>query len=317
MTTAITVSNLVHSFGSRRAVDGLTFEVNRGEVFGLLGPNGAGKTTTVRLLNGLYHPDSGAVSVLGLDPARDGKAVRTRAGVLTETPALYERLTAYQNLAFFGNLADMQPADLKSRIQELLAFFGLENRAQEKVGAYSKGMKQRLALARALLTRPEVVFLDEPTSGLDPESALQVRELIDTIRRRDGHTVFLCTHMLSEAERLCDRVAILNSGRLLALGTLADLSRRLEPGLRVEVGLLQPLATRFDLAALPGITQVSFDGTGIHFQAQEEDCIPAVVAALVQSGAQIVRLQPETASLEDVYFKLQQQSRDEKRNGVS
>jgi len=317
MTTAITVNNLVHSFGPRRAIDNLSFRVDRGEVFGLLGPNGAGKTTTVRLLNGLYHPESGSVQILGLDPAQQGKAVRTRTGVLTETPALYERLTAYQNLAFFGKLADMQPADLHARIAELLTFFGLEKRAAEKVGAYSKGMKQRLALARALLNRPEVVFLDEPTSGLDPESAQQVRELIETIRRRDGHTVFLCTHMLSEAERLCDRVAILNSGRLLALGTLAELSRRLQPGLQVEVGLLQPLASPPDLGALPGIDNVTFNGVELCFRAQSEAQIPAVATALVQSGAQIVRLQPEAVSLEDVYFQLQQQSRDEKRNGAS
>ena len=169
METAISVNHLVHSFGERRAVDDLTFEVGRGEVFGLLGPNGAGKTTTVRLLNGLYQPSGGVMRILGLDPAARGQEVRARTGVLTETPALYERLTAYQNLEFFGRLADMKPTDLKQRIAELLEFFELEKRANDKAGTYSKGMKQRLALARALLTRPEVVFLDEPTSGLDPE----------------------------------------------------------------------------------------------------------------------------------------------------
>jgi ABC-2 type transport system ATP-binding protein len=286
-------------------------------VFGLLGPNGAGKTTTVRLLNGLYHPTSGSVRVLDLDPFQEGKSVRSRTGVLTETPALYERLTAYENLAFFGKLADMPAADLNARIAELLAFFDLEKRANEKVGTYSKGMKQRLALARALLNRPEVVFLDEPTSGLDPESALQVRELIETIRRRDGHTVFLCTHMLSEAERLCDRVAILNSGRLLALGTLAELRQHLSPGQWVDVSLLQPLSSVPDLSRLPGVSQVSIDGTCLRFMVQNESAIPAVATALVQAGAQIVRLQPETVSLENVYFALQQQSRDENRNGVS
>ncbi len=309
MPPTITVQHLVHAFGERRAVDDLSFEVGRGEVFGLLGPNGAGKTTTVRLLNGLYHPTAGAISILGLDPAAHGQEVRARTGVLTETPALYERLTAWQNLEFFGRLADMRPADLKRRIAELLAFFGLEERAHDKAGTYSKGMKQRLALARALLTRPEVVFLDEPTSGLDPESALQVRELIDSIRRRDGHTVFLCTHQLTEAERLCDRVAILNSGRLLALGTLEELGRRLSPGLWVEAAFLQPLSPQPDLSRLPGVLSAAFDGARVRFQVEGESAIPGVVTALVQSGAQLTRLQPEQISLEEVYFTLQEQSR--------
>ena len=309
METAISVNHLVHAFGERRAVDDLTFEVGRGEVFGLLGPNGAGKTTTVRLLNGLYQPSGGEMRILGLDPAARGQEVRARTGVLTETPALYERLTAYQNLEFFGRLADMKPADLKQRITELLAFFELEKRANDKAGTYSKGMKQRLALARALLTRPEVVFLDEPTSGLDPESSLQVRELIDTIRRRDGHTVFLCTHLLSEAERLCDRVAILNSGRLLALGSLEELSRRISPGLWVDAGLWQPLAVRPDLLGLPGVLEAAFEDGRVRFQVQDESAVPGVVTALVQAGAKLTRLQPEQITLEDVYFKLQEQSR--------
>ncbi len=309
MQTAILVQNLTHNFGDRRAVDNLTFEAPRGEVFGLLGPNGAGKTTTVRLLNGLYEPSQGSVSILGLDPTKKGQAVRARTGVLTETPALYERLTAVQNLDFFGCLAGMQTADRKARIQEMLAFFGLEARANDKVGAYSKGMKQRLALARALLHRPEVIFLDEPTSGLDPESALQVRELIDSIRQRDGHTVFLCTHMLNEAERLCDRLAILNSGRLLALGSLHDLVQRLNPGLWVEISLWQPLAVQIDLGALPGVIQAEFAYQRARLRVEREEHIPGVLSALVQAGAQLTSVQPEKITLEDVYFKLQEQSR--------
>ena len=309
METAMSVNHLVHAFGERRAVDDLTFEVGRGEVFGLLGPNGAGKTTTVRLLNGLYRPSGGRDAHPRPGSGCQGQEVRARTGVLTETPALYERLTACQNLEFFGRLADMKPADLKLRITELLAFFELENRANDKAGTYSKGMKQRLALARALLTRPEVVFLDEPTSGLDPESSLQVRELIDTIRRRDGHTVFLCTHLLSEAERLCDRVAILNSGRLLALGSLEELSRRVSPGIWVEAEFWRPLAVRPDLAGLPGVLEVSFEEMRVRFQVQEESAVPGVVTALVQAGAMLTRLQPEQITLEDVYFKLQEQSR--------
>lgn len=310
METIVSVQQLVHTFGERRAVDGLTFEVGRGEIFGLLGPNGAGKTTTIRLLNGLYRPRSGTMRVLGLDPVSAGKLVRARTGVLTETPALYERLSAYQNLAFFGRLAGMEPADLKQRIEELLAFFDLEKRAHDKVGAFSKGMKQRLALARALLHRPELIFLDEPTSGLDPEAALQVRELIESICRRDGHTVFLCTHILSEAERLCSRVAILNHGQLVALGSLEDLSRRLHEGLRVHIAFLREFTPPADLLRLPGVRRVEGVPHGVDLEVAGEWAIAGVVTALVQAGAQVVRVEPEKMTLEDMYFKLQEQSRE-------
>lgn len=311
MQTAISASNVTHAFGARRAIDDLTFEVRRGEVFAFLGPNGAGKTTTVRLLNGLYIPQSGSIQVLGLDPARQGQAVRLRSGVLTETPALYERLTARQNLEFFGTLAGMQSADLKGRIEELLAFFELDGRANDKAGKYSKGMKQRLALARAILARPEIVFLDEPTSGLDPESALQVRDLILSMRKQDGHTVFLCTHHLVEAERLCDRVAILNRGRILACGSLAELNRAYNPGMWVEVGLNAPLQRSLSAPDLPGALAVESEDHALRVRVADQEAVPALVGALVQAGAQILRVQPHTASLEDIYFKLQNMAEEQ------
>jgi ABC-2 type transport system ATP-binding protein len=310
MEPAIQATQIVHAFGPRKAVDGMSFTVNRGEVFALLGPNGAGKTTTVRLLNGLYTPTAGEIRVLGLDPARQGQAVRARSGVLTETPALYERLTARQNLEFFGTLAGMQPADLKQRIAELLAFFELEARANDRVGKYSKGMKQRLALARAILARPEMVYLDEPTSGLDPESALQVRELIQSLRQHNGHTVFLCTHHLVEAERLCDRVAIMNSGRILASGSLEDLNRAYNPGLWVSIAFFAPPPRLYSAAELPGALALEPGERGLSVQLREEAAVPALVSALVQSGAQILSVQPRTASLEDIYFKLQNQAEE-------
>ncbi|NMB88918.1 MAG: ABC transporter ATP-binding protein, partial [Chloroflexi bacterium] len=242
MENVIEVEALQHYYGRQQAIGGLSFQVHRGEVLGLLGPNGAGKTTTVRLVNGLFPPTSGHIRVLGLDPVQQGYAVRQRTGVLTETPALYERLTARQNLEFFGVMAGMPEADRQARIAELLAFFELTERADHRTGTFSKGMKQRLALARALLHRPQLLFLDEPTSGLDPEAAQQVHTLIDDVRRRNGQTVLICTHNLFEAQRLCDRLAIMNHGHLLALGTLAELRRRVTPGLWVQVELMQPLA---------------------------------------------------------------------------
>ncbi|HQP09456.1 MAG TPA: ABC transporter ATP-binding protein, partial [Anaerolineaceae bacterium] len=170
----ITARELGFSYGSRKAVNGLSFTVQPGEVVGLLGPNGAGKTTTVRLLNGLLPPSAGSARVLGYDPATEGENLRKQTGVLTETPALYERLTARQNLQFFGEMAELPQPELKARIEEVLKLFDLQGRGDDRVSTYSKGMKQRLALGRALLHNPGVLFLDEPTSGLDPEASLQV-----------------------------------------------------------------------------------------------------------------------------------------------
>jgi len=308
MEAAIQVENLTHNFGERKAIDGLSFEVRRGEVFGLLGPNGAGKTTSVRLLNGLYRPSSGSIRILGLDPAEHGREVRLRTGVLTETPAMYERLTARENLEFFGTLSGLEETDLKQRVAEMLEFFDLEKRANDKVGTYSKGMKQRLALARALLARPELIFLDEPTTGLDPESALQVRELIQSIRKRDGHTVVLCTHHLDEAERLCDRVGVMNTGRFLAVGSLSELAARFQPGLWVEVQLYQPMAVPFSGRGLPGMVAVESGFPLIRVQVEQESVIPTLVSRLAEAGAQIMRVHPQKATLEEIYFKLQQQA---------
>jgi len=227
MNPVIEVNDLQRTFGSQKAVDGLTFRVEPGEVFGLLGPNGAGKTTTVRLLNGLLPPSAGSARVFGFDPVLDGPSIRQRTGVLTETPALYERLSARENLEFFATLQNLSQPDLDRRVDDMLSFFELASRASDKVETYSKGMKQRLALARALVHQPPLLFLDEPTSGLDPEAAQQVDDLIADLGRTDGQTVVLATHNLLEAQRLCDRVAIMNHGRILALGSLKDLARKL------------------------------------------------------------------------------------------
>ena len=306
MEPVIQVENLVHRFGARAALDGLSFEVRRGEVFGLIGPNGAGKTTSVRLLNGLYRPTSGKMRVLGLDPASQGRKVRLRSGVLTENPALYERLSARENLEFFGALAGMKPADCKARVSELLAFFELDSRASERVGVFSKGMKQRLALARALLTRPELLFLDEPTSSLDPEATQQVRELIQSIRKRGEHTVVLCTHHLDEAERLCDRVAVMKAGRVLAAGSLAELSARYRPEQWLEVELLEPMTTPFSGRGVAGVLAVEFGYPLIRVKIASRAAIPATVARLSELGAPILRVQLLKPSLEQIYFQLQQ-----------
>lgn len=310
MDTVIQVNNLSHRYNSRMSVDDLSFTVQRGEVLGLLGPNGAGKTTTVRLLNGLFRPASGQMRVLGLDPLIQSDQVRRQTGVLTETPALYERLTARQNLNFFGALAEMPNDRLQERIAGLLAFFELEGRANERVAVFSKGMKQRLALARALLHQPAVLFLDEPTSGLDPEASQQVHELIAGLQKDDGQTVILCTHNLHEAQRLCHRLLIINQGRLLALGSLDELRRMVLPGLWVEIEFWQPPGGELlkSLGGRQGILQARASDAGRwQVQVAEQAVIPQIITHLAAQGAQICAVQPHQVSLEDIYFKLQNQ----------
>lgn len=310
MEKTIVVEHLSHRFNGRYALQDLSYEVGQGEVFALLGPNGAGKTTSIRLLNGLYRPTQGQIRVLGKDPGTDGSHIRQESGVLTETNALYERLTARENLMFFGRLYGLPESLLLKRTDEILRFFALKERENDRVSAFSKGMKQRLALARAFLNHPRILYLDEPTASLDPESSLQVHELIESISKNDEHTVFLCTHRLEEAERLADRVAILNSGKLLAVGTLEELGRRYNPGLWVEIDLVKTLEDANVVKQVRGVANCHVDGRNLRVQVQEEAVIPALVNTLVMNQAEILRVSPQKASLEDIYFKLQTEVRE-------
>ena len=307
MNTIIEVNNLERTFGDHKAVDGMTFAVETGEVFGLLGPNGAGKTTTVRLLNGIIPPSGGAARVFGFDPATQGESIRRKTGVLTETPALYERLSARDNLEFFGTLQEIPEKDLSQRVNEMLEFFELSARAKDKVETYSKGMKQRLAIARALIHKPPLLFLDEPTSGLDPEASQQVDDLIATLGQTDGQTVILATHNLLEAQRLCDRVAIMNHGHILALGSLKELSRKLWPVTWVDI--MFHVKPREDVAeslkAHRGVIQAMAEKGTLSVQVEKEDVIPEVVRHLVEGGESVLRVNPRDYTLEDIYFALQ------------
>lgn len=304
--SVIVTRGLTRRFGETLAVDGLTLEVQRGEVLGFLGHNGAGKTTTVRLLNGVLTPSGGEAVVLGLDPVADGPALRRRTGVLTETPSLDERLTARENLTIYADLYGVPVGEVKRRVGELLEVFGLAERADEKAGGYSKGMKQRLALARALLHRPELLFLDEPTAGLDPVAARQVLDLIQHQSRSEGHTVFLCTHNLPEAQRVCDRVAVLEHGRMVVLGAPAALGRQIGLPVRFEIETApeDTAAAQAVLRERAGLKQVSVEGSVICAQGADRDAIPDMLAALVRAGVRVYRVAPLEASLEDVYFAI-------------
>ncbi len=313
MKEIIQVENIVHRYGAKLALNGISFNVHEGEVFGLLGPNGVGKTTTIRLLNGLLNPSSGKMTVLGFDPQKQGVEIRSRVGVLTETPALYERLTAMENLQFFGSLAGMTPSSCKDRIGELLKFFNLTERTNDRVGSYSKGMKQRLALARALLIKPDLLFLDEPTTGLDPEVAKQVHDLIMDVRLKDGHTVVLCTHHLYEAERLCDRMAVMGKGKLIAMGTLDQLRAEAAPEHKTLFSFLSPISADA-LSALKkhtGVEKIEEKGQcGLLIQIKNNTITPELIYLLVKKGSSIVAVEPQQASLEEIYFRLQQRAEE-------
>lgn len=307
MEPAIVTNELTRRFGDTVAVDHLSMEVNQGEVFGFLGHNGAGKTTTVRLLNGVLNPSGGSAEILGLSPIEQGVLLRRRTGVLTETPSLEERLTARENLEIYADLYDVPLDEVSPWVNHLLDFFELADKATEKVAGYSKGMKQRLALARSLINKPDILFLDEPTSGLDPVTSRRVHELIIQMSQSQGHTVFLCTHDLAEAQKLCHRVGVMRNGRLLALGTPAELAQKYVHSLNVELEIdPDSLPTTLDLLRnWRGVDFTSRPDSHLTLQGIERADIPILLEKLVDQGVKVYKINPQEASLEDVYFALE------------
>ncbi len=297
----IQTENLTKRFGDILAVDRLTLKVEAGEVFGFLGPNGAGKTTTIRMLTALISPTSGGATVLGREIGREDGQIRRRVGILTESPGLYDGLSAERNLEFFAHLYEVE--DIPGQVERYLRMLGLWDRRAEAVGTFSKGMRQKLAIARALLHEPQALFLDEPTAGLDPEAAHMVRDFIASLKQ-EGRTIFLCTHNLDEADRLCDRIAVFNT-HLLALDTPTALRRQLYQ--RTVVFHLSQVAPRFveRVRELPFIRTVrETDGKLLVALDDPEGDNPAIVRALVEAGADIQFVGELRRSLEDVYLRL-------------
>jgi ABC-2 type transport system ATP-binding protein len=304
MTTAAPVIQARHlskSFGAQLAVDDVTLDVAPGEVFALLGPNGAGKTTTVRMLACLLAPSSGTAVVAGRDVAVDPDGVRERVGLLTETPGLYERLSAWENLLLFARLYGV--ADPQAQVERYLRLLELWDRRGEPTGTFSKGMRQKVAIARALLHEPELVFLDEPTSGLDPSAAKTVRDFLVHLKS-EGRTIFLTTHNLDEAERLADRIGVMDT-RLVAMDTPEALRRSLF-GRHTLVRLADPDPALVDVArAVPGVAGASWHDGQLAVQLADPDRDnPALVAALVAAGGRIQAVSEDHARLEDVYLRL-------------
>ena len=298
----IRTKGLGRRFGDRWAVRDLTFEVRAGEVFGFLGPNGAGKTTSVRMLSGLIAPTTGAAWVAGAVVGSENRLIRRRVGLLTESPGLYEKLSAAANLEFYAHLYDLPAADRRRQIERYLKMFGLWEFRDEPVAGFSKGMKQKLALARAVLHEPSVLFLDEPTAGLDPSSTRLVRDLISELRAA-GRTILLCTHNLDEARRLCDRVAIVRQ-TILRVDSPEVLAREVA-GQRVEIRLADQSPRFLEVTELPAVHDASYKNGHLLVTVGDVDRdTPAVVRWLVMAGAEVQRVSVAEGSLEDAYLEI-------------
>jgi ABC-2 type transport system ATP-binding protein len=297
----IRIDGLTKQFGDNLAVEDLHLEIDAGEVFGFLGPNGAGKTTTIRMLTGLISPSAGTAQVAGFELGHDDQSLRQNVGILTEAPGLYDRLSAERNLNFYAQLYEI--GDVAGQVEKYLRMLGLWGRRHEATGTFSRGMRQKLAIARALLHEPPVLFLDEPTSGLDPQAARLVREFIAELKS-EGRTIFLCTHNLDEADRLCDRIGVIN-GRLLAVDAPAALRRELFG--RTVVFHLKAVEPSYQAAleAFPFVKSVEQLDTRLLVTLDEpDDQNPRLVAALVGEGAQVQFVGEIRRSLEDVYMHL-------------
>lgn len=281
--------------GGKKAVDSVSLSLSQGEVFGFLGPNGAGKTTTVKLLNGMLSPTEGTLRVFGIDPSQNPEKVHALSGVVTEHAQMYDNLTGIQNLIFYGSVFGLSTADSRKHGLDLLEQLELTDAKDQKLAAYSTGMRQRLSLARALIHRPQILFLDEPTSGLDPESAQNVHSIIRRLAAENGITVFLCTHQLRYAQEVCTRYGLMAEGRLLAEGTLEALRDRICSGMKATLKVKNMPA---DLACRQ-TGSLTFE---LPIESEEE--IPQLVRKITDAGGQIYHISAESPSLEEIYFTL-------------
>ncbi|MDD5082212.1 MAG: ABC transporter ATP-binding protein [Dehalococcoidales bacterium] len=307
---AIRTENLTRDFRSLRALDSLSLEIQAGSIFGFLGPNGAGKTTTINLLLGLLEPTSGKAEVLGFDIQRQADDIRANSGALLEYPGLYEQMNAEENLEFYGRVWCLPLVEIRARTKELLTQMGLWERRGERVAKWSKGMKQKLALSRAMIHRPRLVFLDEPTAGLDVMAATAVRDDLANMSSREGATLFLTTHNMTEAERLCQQVAVVRQGKLLAVGPPDELRKRVGTP-RIEItgkGFTQNILD--SLRQRPEIVAVELKNDHLSLQLRSDTDTAPLVSLIVSGGAQIEEVHRGRANLEEVFIALMEDSND-------
>jgi ABC-2 type transport system ATP-binding protein len=305
LNNVIETKELTKLYGKVRAVDHLNLSVDEGEIFGLLGPNGAGKTTTIILLMGLSVPTSGTATVLGYDIVRESKELRKSVGLLPEFGGFYEDLTAVKNLEYIGSLNDLSKTESQERAKSLLTEVGLTDWRNEKVEKYSRGMKQRLGIASALLKNPKMVIFDEPTIGLDPAGTKEVRDLILKLNKEQGLTVFLSSHLLHEIQLTCSNVGIINHGKLIVKDSIQNLTKTLSKneGLSIEFKLhnINPSLIK-EIELLEGITKVVHEDDKLNVY-MKNDVTIQVSQTITRNGAEILMMKPREYSMEEIFMK--------------
>jgi len=312
-TIAIQTDELSRSFGELKALDRLSLEVPAGSIFGFLGPNGSGKTTTIRLLLGLLEPTQGSARVLGYDIRNAADEIRRSSGALLEHNGLYQRLSAENNLDFYGEVWRIPANERKNRIQELLTHLDLWERRKEVVGRWSRGMQQKLAVARTLLHRPSLVFMDEPTAGLDPLAAAALHTDLATLAEKEGVTIFMTTHNLAEAEKLCPQVAVIRKGRLLATGPV-EILRAQAGGPRLEV-----LGSNFTpqvleaLKSRPEVLDINRQNNRLLINLRQAGETSSLVGLLINHGVQVDEVRKGKANLEEVFITLMEEDAEAER----
>lgn len=299
----ITVENLTKKFETVTAVENISFNINESEIFGFLGPNGAGKTTTIRMLSTLISQTSGKITIDNRSPESDGEYIRSIIGLLTESPGMYEKISAYDNLEYYSSFYNIPGTKRKDNIERYLKMFDLWDRKDDLVGTYSKGMKQKLALSRALIHEPKILFLDEPTAGLDPESAHMVRNFIESLKK-EKTTVFLCTHNLEEASNLSDRVCIIER-KIIRIATLSELQSG-DKNKRVEIIFTENASKYIKLLEeIDKIKDIQADNNRAILVIEEPEISnPLIIKKLVGNGAEILYFNEIKATLEEIYLDL-------------
>ncbi len=308
-TAIIRTEQLSRSFGSVQAVNELSLEVPAGIVFAFLGPNGAGKTTTIQLLLGLLEPSHGCANVLGFDTRKQADKIRERTGALLEFSGLYERMSAEDNLDFYGRIYQMSASERGARIKELLTHLDLWDRRGERVGTWSRGMKQQLAVARALLHHPQLIFLDEPVAGLDPIAASRLNNDLASLVKQEGVTVFLNTHNMADAQKLADQVGVIRDGKLLAVGNPDEL-RLKQGGPQAEIyghGFTSQMVG--ELNQQPGVVNAEQSNTHLTIVLRDGSDMGPLVNLIVQQGGVVEEVRRGTADLEDVFLSLMEEQR--------
>ncbi len=295
---AISVENLIKNYNGNNAVDNISFKVEKGEIYGFLGPNGAGKTTTIKSILGLINIDSGNIKINDIDILNNGKEAKKYIGYLPERVSFYDNLSAYQNMCFIAEMKKTSPDECKSLIEE----FGLSNAINKKVGAFSKGMIQRLGMARALIGKPPILILDEPTGGLDPRGVVLIRSKIKEMKNK-GHTIFVSSHILSEIQEICDRVCIINNGKIVAQDTVDSLRKilNIKPKITIELEIINDKIIK-SLNEIKGIEKIDIRKNNIDVICDSE-LKARIIVIIEKSGGKILNILTKDPSLEDVFMK--------------